>query len=64
MTARKTAVAIALGVIFGGLLIAGLAMVIVAIWTGDDRWGYTALVVGSTGFGGAFATATYPGWDW
>lgn len=64
MSSRKVAVAISLGLLFGCLVVASIVMVLVAIWTGEERWGATALVLGGVGLVGALATATYPGWDW
>jgi multisubunit Na+/H+ antiporter MnhF subunit len=64
MSGRKVAVAISLGALFGCLVVASIVMILVAIWTGDERWGSTALVLGGVGFVGAIGTATYPGWDW
>jgi hypothetical protein len=50
--------------LFAGMVVAAFFMGVAAIWSGDDRWAITALMFGGVGLVGAFATATYPGWDW
>ena len=51
MSKRALKALAALGV---GLIAAAITMGIVAIWSGDDRWGSTALLIGMTGIVVAF----------
>ena len=62
MSVKKVVIAsVSLGLL---AVAAAFVMGIVGIWTGDDRWGYTAMLTFLVGFLTTFAAATYPGVDW
>lgn len=62
MSGRWKPFVAAVAVIGALLVVAAIVMGVVSIWSTDDRWGYTALLLGATGFVLLFGGATWPGW--